>query len=108
MISNEKRNKFLPKFFTHDEVKNCHIEFTANGCVVWVSLNISKEMSKYLYEGNIYQGKKMLVYALKKEITNVNTKTIKATYDILITNCMINHRQAKIKVLENEVVHLLN
>ena len=96
------------KFFTHNVLKNCHIELTPTGCNVWVSLNVSKEVSEQLSPNNIYKGNKVLIYALKKEIIEVNTRNISDTYDSLLKTCMVNCREAKIKVLNKQILTLTN
>lgn len=96
------------KFFTHNTLKNCHLEFTPNGCVVWVSLNVSKEVSEYLSPNNLYNGNKMLIYALKLEVTDVNTRNISDTYDLLLKRCMVSIREAKVKVLNKQILTLSN
>lgn len=94
------------KFFTHGTLKNTHIEFTATGCIVWVSLNVTEAMSEHLSSNNVYKAEKRLIYALKKPIVDVNTRNISDVYDELLKKCMINCRQAKIKVLNSEIINL--
>ena len=96
------------KFFTHNTLKNCRLELTPTGCYVWVSLNVSKEVSGYLSPNNVFEAEKMLVYALKKQITDVNTRNISDAYDYLLKQCMINIRVAKKKVLTKQIQTLKN
>lgn len=96
------------KFFTHNTLKNCKIQLTSDGCFVWVSLNISKEVSGYLSPNNIYEAEKMLIYALKMKITDINTRNISDAYDYLLKQCMINIRIAKKKVLTKQIQILKN
>lgn len=96
------------KFFTHGTLKNCHLELTPNGCIVWVSLNVSKEVGKHLSSNNVYNGNKMLVYALKLEVTEVNTRNISDTYDLLLKRCMISIREAKKKAIDKQILILSN
>lgn len=96
------------KFFTHNVLKNCHIQLTPTGCVVWVSLNVSKAVSEHLSPNNIYKAEKRLVYALKMDIPEVNTRNVSDSYDILLNKCMIHCREAKIKTLEKQISVLTN
>ena len=45
----------------------------------------------------------MWVYALRKEVENLNFKTLEATYNELMNRAMINCREAKKLVLDEEI-----
>lgn len=90
-------------FFTHDLFPNFHIEVHPNGVKVWISLNIEPEMKKHLSPNNVFKGEKLWVYALRKDVENLNYKTLEATYNELMNKAMINCREAKKKVLDEEI-----
>jgi len=94
------------RFFTHGTLKNCHIELISTGCIVWVSLNVTEAMTEHLSPNNVYKAEKRLIYALKKPVEDVCTRTISDAYDELMKKCMINCRKAKIKVLNQEIINL--
>ena len=94
-------------FFTHNLFPNFHIEINPNGTTVWVSLNIEPEMKKHLSPNNIFKGDKLWVYALRKEVENLNFKTLETTYNELMNRAMINVREAKKKVLDEQIEKLI-
>jgi hypothetical protein len=95
------------RYFTHNTLPNCHIELTATGCWVWVSLNVERAMTQFLSPNNIYQ-RQLLVYALKEHIEVVTTRTVSDCYDRLLKQAMINCREAKMKVLEQQIEYIKN
>lgn len=96
----ETKNRIV---FTHNLFPNFHIEVHPNGTTVWVSLNIELEMKKHLSPNNIFKGEKFWVYALKKEVEDMNYKNLEATYNELLNRAMINCREAKKLVLDEEI-----
>ena len=95
-------------WFTHDFLPNLHLEIHPNGVTAWVSLNIEPKMKKYLSGNNIFKGDKMWIYALRKEVENLNFKNLEAVYNELMTRAMINCREAKKCVLDEEINILMN
>lgn len=93
----------LPTFFTHNTLKNCHLEFAPDGCYLWVSLNVTKGMIKHLSPNNIYKGEHRHVYALKKKIDSPTDHSIAVYHEELLKKAMINCREAKMKVIESEI-----
>lgn len=87
---------------------NLKVRFNALGCEVIVSLNIEKSMVKHLSHNNIYQGNKMLVYAYRKQLLEVNYKAILDTYNELLDKLQVKLREAKQKVLEDEIQAIKN
>ena len=90
-------------FFTNNSLPNFHLEINAYGAKVWVSLNIEPKMKKHLSPNNVFKSNKMLVYALRKQIREVNTVNIKKAHEELLNRAMINCRIAKQKALEREI-----
>ena len=88
--------------------ENTTFEFTGTGMIIYLSLNISRDISKHLYLGNIYKGEKMFTYRLKYNLESkyINKVNIQKIHDYLLKNAMCNIRKAKIKVLEGEVKSL--
>jgi hypothetical protein len=93
-------------YFTNNTLPNTHIEFTADGVVLWVSLNIEHRMIPHLEKTNVFKGKEFQVYALRKLVENPNKFTIEQTWKVLLTRCMVNCREAKIKAIEQEIKQL--
>lgn len=100
-----KKEDFL-NLFESTLYPNLKVKFNGLGCEVIVSLNIEKSMIKHLSQNNIYKGNKMLVYAYRKQLTEVNYRNIVDTYNELLTKLQIKLREAKQKVLEDEILML--
>jgi hypothetical protein len=92
--------------FTNQSLPNFHIEINGNGAKVWVSLNIEPAMKKFLYSENVFKADKLWVYALRKQLTVVNTVEINKAYEELLNKAMINCREAKQKVLQSQIDNL--
>jgi len=88
--------------------ENTSFTFDASGMWVDLTLNITPSMKKYLSEANIFKGKKHYVYRVRKHIDSVliNEKNVKAIHEYLLGNAMIRCREAKQKVLEDEINQL--
>lgn len=87
---------------------NFHIEIHPNGAAVWVSLNIEPSMRKHLSPNNVFKGDQMYVYCLRKEMEVVNFKELENIYETLLNRAMINCREAKKKVLDEQIHKLEN
>ena len=96
----------MNKFFTNTSLPNFHLEINSEGCKVWVSLNIEPLMKPFLSPNNIFKADKFWTYCLRKQITTVNSFTINQAYEELLNRAMINLREAKIKVLNNQINNL--
>lgn len=88
--------------FTSDSFPNTHIEFTAEGVRMTVTLNIEPKMRHFLSPNNIRKGEKFYVYSISHLLHDVSPQTLKETYNVLMQRAMINCRNAKIAILENE------
>ena len=90
--------------------ENTTFEFTGTGMIIYVSLNISRDISKYLSPNLIFRGEKMLTYRLKYHLESkyIHKGNIQKIHDYLLKNAMCNIREAKIKVLEGEVKMITN
>lgn len=97
-----------PAFFTSDKFPNCHIEFDSEGMILKVSLNIEPGMKKYLSPQNVFKGKSMFVYSIKKRVEIATFKGIEAIYSHLMAKAMINCRIAKNSVNNSEILNLIN
>lgn len=94
-------------FFTHKSLPNLHIEVNVDGIKVWVSLNIEPSMKKYLSPNNVFKAEKRWIYCLRKEVDNLNFKTLENVYKELLNRSMINCREAKKKVLDKQIENLM-
>jgi hypothetical protein len=94
---------YTPTFFTAEAFPNSHIEFDGDGIKLRVSLNIEKSMRSYLSPNNVFAGEKFWVYSLCMRIENPCAATLKATYELLMTRCMIHCRTAKQAVLDHQI-----
>jgi hypothetical protein len=94
---------YTPTFFTAEAFPNSHIEFDSDGIKLRVSLNIEKSMRSYLSPNNVFAGDQRWVYSLCMRVENPCLTTLKATYELLMTRCMINCRLAKQSVLEHQI-----
>ena len=99
MNSIKTKNNFYP---------NTCFTFDGLGMVVEVSLNITPNLKPYLSVNNVFKGEKMWVYRVKKHIDsiNINKKTVEATHEHLLNNCMINIRRAKVSALNKQILTL--
>jgi hypothetical protein len=62
--------------FTCDSLPNVHLELTATGAKVCVSLNIEPKLRKYLSPNNIHKATKFYVYMLKMPISIVTSESV--------------------------------
>jgi hypothetical protein len=88
---------------------NYFLEFNSEGCFMKVALAIPKELVKLIGNpNNVFLSNKnnTYYYQLKKQITNVNKKTIEDTYSYLLNNLQTNIREKKIQQLEKEILTL--
>ena len=85
---------------------NTSLQFTAIGMIIRVSLNVPKELVRFLSPNNVNKGKINYVYALQKHIDSkhINKLNVDNTQKRLLTNCMINIRRAKKEFLEYEIL----
>lgn len=91
------------KHFTSDLFPNVHLELNAFGVVVSVSLNIEPKLRQYLSSNNVHKSNKFYVYMLKAQITTVNIESVNIVQRELLNKAMINVREAKRKLLLDEI-----
>lgn len=94
--------KQKPNRFTCDWLPNTHIEFTATGVKLIVTLNIEKQMRHFLSPNNVFKGEKHYVYSIWALLENPCEKTLLDAYNHVMQGMMLRLRDAKIAVLENE------
>ena len=89
----------------HSWHPNTSIEFTNSGVWLRVSLNIIPGVGKFLSPNNVQKGKTFYVYALKSFVQSdmINKNTLETIQKMLLTNCMNNIRNAKLKYEETHV-----
>jgi len=87
---------------------NCTLKFNANGIEVRASLNVPKDLFRFLFKGNVHKAPSYLVYSLKYQVNseNVSAKNIRKIYDYLLNNAMRNVREAKRKSLKSQIKNL--
>lgn len=100
-----EETQFL-SIFESKGLPNLKVKFNAFGCEVFVSLNIEKKMIKHLSANNVYKGDKMYLYGYRKQLTEVNYKSVLGAYEELLNKLQIRLREAKQKVLEDEINRL--
>ncbi len=85
---------------------NTSIQFTTVGMLIRVSLNVPKDLVRFLSPNNVIKGKNRYVYALRKHINSkdIHKSTVDRVHKMLLTNCMINIRRAKQELLGNEIL----
>jgi hypothetical protein len=90
--------------------KNTTIEFTEAGLKVTVSLLISSKLKNYLHPNFVFKASKHYVYVVFKHIPSSEiTKT--RVYDVqsyLLHNAMINCREAKKKMIDDQIKRIKN
>ena len=93
-------NKLL---FRCEQYPNLTVNITPSGMDVHVTLNIEPEMRRYLKD-NSYKADQLWVYHLHRKVTSLSE--VIPTYNTLLTRAMINCREAKRKVLDQEIRQL--
>ena len=96
----------MSEIFTSEKYPNCKIQIDDRGLLLSVSLNITPAMKKHLCSANVFKGKKHYVYVLKKRIDKPNDKKMSEAYKILMRNLKINHRLARVNVINDEIIQL--
>lgn len=95
--------------FESKDLPNLHLEFTEDGLKVTVTLNIPKDLRPYLAKNKVQKCKKLYVYWCSYTITCKPTKqVIIDIYNQLMSNAMINVRNAKIQKIEVEKQKIIN
>ena len=94
-------------FFTHNRFPNFHIEINSEGVVVWVSLNIEPDMRRYLDITKVYKAEKFHVYVVKRDVDFLNYHKLKNIYEEMMKEAMIDCREAKKKVLDEQIEKLM-
>lgn len=89
--------------FENTSFPNLKIRLNGEGGEVWVSLNVEPEMIKYLSPNNLYKGDKFWVYTYHQQIQTVTLGTVVKAYEELMDKLRIACREAKIKVLKEEI-----
>jgi len=86
--------------------ENTYLDFTALGVYLCVSVNVPKDLVRFLAKENVHKGDKLYVYSLKKHIKSeyVNKINMRSVHDILLNRCKINVREAKKKLLDKQIL----
>lgn len=94
--------------FTNNGLPNFHLEINSRGVKVWVSLNIEPAMKRHLSPNNVFKADKHWTYCLRKQLDVVSLNTVNSTHEELLTRAMILCREAKKKVLDEQITNLKN
>lgn len=91
--------------FTNDDYKNFHVNIHNDTVTVVISLNVTEAMRPHLSPNLVHKSKKMLTYVLSSStpISCVNEQKILSMANTLINKAMITLREAKQKVLEDQI-----
>lgn len=87
---------------------NCTLIFHANGIKVRVSLNIPKELRKFIPKERLYKADEFFIYWIQKDIPLefCSAKNIKDTYEYLLNVAMQNVRMRKQEYLQSQINNL--
>lgn len=105
MKTNKNKVSLIPVKGLLGVFENTTIIFNAVGIELAVSLNIEPEMKPYLRSDHVFKGDKFYIYKIQKHIPSryINTQTVQYVHDQLLNNCMRICREAKMKVIEDEL-----
>ena len=94
--------------FTNQDYPNFHLDIHNDQLTVIVSLNITADMKPHLSPNLVFKSKKHLVYVLSSsiELSNVNEQKILSIANTLINKSMIHCREAKQKVLSEQILKI--
>ncbi len=89
---------------------NTVIEFTLQGILMSVSLNIEPNMVPFMSHNNVFKGDEFFIYKIRKHIPSecVNRVSMQKVHDVLLNRCMIICREAKQNVLQKEINQISN
>lgn len=84
---------------------NCTLIFHANGIKVRVSLNIPRELRKFIPKERLHKADEFFVYWIQKDIPLefCSVKNIKDTYEHLLNITMQNIRMRKQEFLQHQI-----
>ena len=84
---------------------NCTLIFHANGIKVRVSLNIPKELRKFIPKERLHKADEFFVYWIQKDIPLefCSAKNIKEVYEHLLNTAMQNVRMRKQEFLQHQI-----
>lgn len=87
---------------------NCTLIFHANGIKVRVSLNIPKELRKFIPKERLHKADEFFIYWIQKDIPLefCSAKNIKDTYEYLLNVAMQNVRMRKQEFLQSQINNL--
>jgi len=90
--------------------ENTSFTFDATGMWIELTLNIKPNMKKYLSANNVFKGEKHYVYRVKKHIDSVliTENNVKAVHEYLLGNAMMRCREAKQRVIQDEINTIKN
>lgn len=91
--------------FKSIKLPNTNIEINSHGVWLRVSLNVSKEVSRFLTKGNLSKSKKsgIMMFTISAKINGqMNEDKLNVAYNTALKTAMICIRDAKIIILENE------
>lgn len=96
----------MSTFFSNKDLPNFHIEINEFGVKVWVSLNIEPALKKHLCHTNVFKANKFWVYSLRMQLDKIDSNAVQQAYKTLLNNAMINIREAKKKLLDEQITLL--
>jgi hypothetical protein len=102
--------KNIPIFGLKDVYENTSLRFTEYGLTITVSLNIPKDIVKFISPKNIlHKDGDLNTIRLSKSLWggHINKKNLQKVHDYLLKNLMVHSRKAKIRKYETEISNLI-
>lgn len=92
--------------FTSDKFPNTHLKFDSEGLKLVVTINIPKDLLRFLPRERTAFKSKHYVYWVTIRIENPNINSIKDAYNLLMQNSMVNIRSAKIEQIKQQQIKI--
>ena len=91
--------------FTNQDYPNFHINIHNDDLIVVVTINITADMKPFISPNLIFKANKRLTHVLKTVVplVNMNEQRILSIANNLINKAMINCREAKQKVIDQQI-----